>query len=469
MTSLPQEQTTSVNPADIAAPGAEGPPDEAMPNNVPEVSLAKRALNSSVLTAINYGGQMVLRFGGNLLLTRILFPKAFGLMALVQSFLIGLEMLSDVGITPSIVHSKRGDEPDYLNTAWTLQAVRGLILWGVACAIAYPAAWFYGEPELRGLLPALGVHAAIGGLTSTKSAVADRKLSIGRLTLIDLGTYAIGLSFMILLAWKMRTVWSLVFGGYLQAVLKLAASHLLLEGERNRFRWDKTVLKEIGAYGRWILLSTAVGYMAIQGDRLVLGRLLSVSFLGVYTVALTLSQLPSEIIRQAAGKVLFPSYSEIMRTAPEKLYATLRKSRLLLLAAAWSGCFFLIVVGNWLIRFLYDDRYTEASWMLPVMAFGTLGHALILSYDGILMATGNTHWLALLLTIQTVIKFSAIFVGYYLGEEHGVILGLAAVTWLQYPADAWCLKKLGYWQPEIDIPLVGIGIASALAYFTFFY
>jgi O-antigen/teichoic acid export membrane protein len=471
MTSLPQEQPASVNPADIASPGAEGPPDEAMPGNsrAPEIPLSKRALNSSVLTAINYGGQQALRFAGNLLLTRLLFPEAFGLMALVQSFLIGLEMLSDVGITPSIVHSKRGDEPDYLNTAWTLQAVRGAMLWGVACALAFPAAWFYDRPELQGMLPAIGVHALLSGLSSTKLAVADRRLAIGRLTMIDLGSYAIGLAFTCFLAWQMKTVWSLVFGGYVQATLKVLASHLLLEGERNRFRWDKSVLKEIGSYGRWILLSTALGYLAIQGDRPVLGRLLGVKFLGVYTVALTLSQLPSEIIRQAAGKVLFPSYSEIMRTAPEQLYATLRKSRLLLLAAAWTGCFFLIAVGTPLIRFLYDDRYDDAAWMLPVMAFGTLGHALILSYDGILLATGNTHWLAFLLTIQTTIKFAAIFLGYYLAGKQGVVYGLATVTWLQYSADAWCMKRLGYWQPEIDFPLIGVGVASALAYFTFFY
>lgn len=452
MTSLPQEQPQPVAPA------------------APELKpLAKRALNSSVLTAINYGGQQALRFGGNLLLTRLLFPKAFGLMTLVQSFLIGLEMLSDVGITPSIVHSKRGDEPGFLNTAWTLQAVRGVILWGVACALAIPAAWFYDEPALRWMLPALGIHAVLSGLSSTKLAVADRRLSLGRLTAIDLGSYAVGLGSTILLAWWMRDVWSLVLGSFVQASLKLVASHFLLDGPRNRFRWDKTVLGEIGSYGRWIFLSTAVGYLAIQGDRLVLGRLLSVQFLGVYGVALVLSQLPSEIIRQAAGKVLFPSYSEIMRTAPEKLYGTLRKSRLLLLAAAWTGCFFLIIIGNWLIRFLYDDRYIEASWMLPVMAFGTLGHALILSYDGILLATGNTHWLALLLTIQTSIKFASIFVGHYVGGERGVILGLATVTWLQYPADAWCLKRLGYWQPEIDLPLVGLGLLSALAYFSFAY
>jgi len=454
MTSLPQEQE---QPADLSSPARVLKP------------LRTRALHGSVLTAINYGGQMALRFGGNLILTRLLFPKAFGLMALVQSFMIGLEMLSDVGITPSIVHSKRGDEPTYLNTAWTLQAVRGIGLWLVACALAMPAAWFYKEPSLQYMLPALGIHAIIGGLSSTKLAVADRELNLGRLTVIDLGSYAIGLVITILLAWWMRNVWSLVIGSFVQGVLKMGASHLLLDGQRNRFAWDKTVLKEIGNYGRWIFLSTAVGYLAIQGDRLVLGRLLSVQFLGVYTVALTLSQLPTEVIRQAAGKVLFPSYSELMRTAPDRLYPMLRKSRLLLLAAAWGGALTLIVGGGWLIRVLYDGRYVEAAWMLPVMAFGTLGHALILSYDGILLATGNTHWLAFLLSIQTAIKFASIFIGYHYGGEHGVIIGLATVTWLQYPADAWCLKRLGYWQPEIDLPLIGAGAAVAGAYLWYVY
>jgi hypothetical protein len=96
---------------------------------------------------------------------------------------------------------------------------------------------------------------------------------------------------------------------------------------------------------------------------------------------------------------------------------------------------------------------------------GTLGHALILSYDGILLATGNTHWLAFLLSIQTSIKFASIFIGHAVGGEHGVIIGLACVTWLQYPADAWCLKRLGYWQPEIDLPLIGVGGVAAFLYY----
>ena len=50
-------------------------------------------------------------------------------MALIQTFIIGLQMFSDIGIYPSIIQNKRGEEPDFLNTAWTIQIVRGGVLW----------------------------------------------------------------------------------------------------------------------------------------------------------------------------------------------------------------------------------------------------------------------------------------------------------------------------------------------------
>ena len=63
------------------------------------------------------------------MLTRLLFPEAFGLMALIQTFMIGLAMFSDLGIGPAIIQSDRGEDPDFLNTAWVMQILRGICLW----------------------------------------------------------------------------------------------------------------------------------------------------------------------------------------------------------------------------------------------------------------------------------------------------------------------------------------------------
>src|SRR5690349_2480294 len=131
-------------------------------------TLGATVRRGSAWSLAGYGGSQVLRFGGNLVLTRMLVPEAFGAMALVNALLVGLQLFSDVGIGPSIIQSPRGNDPAFLNTAWTLQAFRGLCLWLVACAIAQPVASFYGEPQLAWILPVAGSSALLGGLQSTR-------------------------------------------------------------------------------------------------------------------------------------------------------------------------------------------------------------------------------------------------------------------------------------------------------------
>ena len=81
-----------------------------------------RALSSSL---VGFGGTNVLRLLGNLALTRLLFPEAFGLMALGSVVTTGLRMVSDLGIRSAVIRSPRGDEEDFLNTAWILKILQG--------------------------------------------------------------------------------------------------------------------------------------------------------------------------------------------------------------------------------------------------------------------------------------------------------------------------------------------------------
>ena len=110
---------------------ADKQPDKVLINQ--SESLMKRVVKGSVWTLGGYAISQVVRLGNNFLLARLLFPKAFGLMALVYTFLIALQMFSDIGINLSIIQNKRGDDPKFLNTAWTLQVFRGLILWAWFC------------------------------------------------------------------------------------------------------------------------------------------------------------------------------------------------------------------------------------------------------------------------------------------------------------------------------------------------
>jgi O-antigen/teichoic acid export membrane protein len=140
----------------------------------------RMVLQNSVVEVLTYGATQALRLGSNLILTRLLFPEAFGLMVVVGIVLFGLTMLSDVGILQAVIQNPRGDDEDFLNTAWTLQIMRGGLLCVLTWCIAYPASLFFDKPELFGLLLAAGGQLVIAGFESRsadKSLHASSRLS----------------------------------------------------------------------------------------------------------------------------------------------------------------------------------------------------------------------------------------------------------------------------------------------------
>ena len=97
--------------------------------------LRAKSARSTLWTVSGFGMQSALRLGSNLVLTRLLAPEMFGLMALAFTFLQALTFMSDVGTRHSVMRSTRGEDPVFLRAAWTVQALRGVGISIVACAL----------------------------------------------------------------------------------------------------------------------------------------------------------------------------------------------------------------------------------------------------------------------------------------------------------------------------------------------
>ena len=156
----------------------------------------KRALQGSVWTLFGYGGAQVLRLGSNLVLAHLLFPSAFGVMALVTVFMQGLQMFSEVGIGPSIIQNSKGDDREFLDTAWTIQILRGFALWIFSCLLSWPASVFFGTNDPSGadllyILPVIGFSSVLGGFNSTAVFSLNRHLRIASITWLELIPQAI--------------------------------------------------------------------------------------------------------------------------------------------------------------------------------------------------------------------------------------------------------------------------------------
>lgn len=443
------------------------------PSDNQKPSLLKRVLQGAAWTFGGHAASQVIRLGNNLILSRLLFPEAFGLMALVYAVLGGLQMLSDTGTNANIIQSKRGEDQLFLNTAWTVDCIRGFVLWLCACLLAFPMASFYKEPLLIYLLPVAGFTLVLCGFESNKLALANRNLNLGRLTFIDLAVQISGIVVILIGATLAKSigapkdvaVWALVVGNVVSSVVKVVLSYTYLEGENNRFQLDPQALQEIINFGKWIFLSTLLTFFAYQGNNLIIPRLVGFGFLGVFSFASNLAQLASGIVSMMESRVLFPSFSELHRDRPERIRPILKRTRIVLNGVNCAVALFFICFGQMLIHIMYDARYNDAGWILQLLALGSIMTVLSSTYMNVLLAQGKTNIMTLMLILQTVMQFVGMIVGYYLGKEFGLVIGLTFSGWAIYPFAAVMYARLSLWQPEVDFPVIGLATGTALLLF----
>ncbi|GGX48691.1 lipopolysaccharide biosynthesis protein [Tateyamaria omphalii] len=423
-----------------------------------------RVVQSSALTASSYAITQALRLGSNLILTRLLFPEAFGLMALVSVFLVGLQMFSDVGLGPAIAQNKRGDDPLFLDTAWTIQIVRGVLLWICTCLLALPAAAFFDEPSLGYILPVAGLTLLIAGFNPTRIETAYRHLQIKRVIALDLTAQIIGMVCIVGLAWYMRSVWALVLGAIVGSMAKLVLMYIWLPGENNRLRWERSAGHDLIHFGKWIFFSTACGFLLAQGDKAILGKYLPLDALGIYNIGFFLASFPVLLVDMIVARVLIPLYREAPPAESVENYNRVRKMRFGLTGVALSGILLFAFSGVSLVNFLYDDRYAAAGAIVVVIASVQAIMVIGKTYDQAALAAGDSRVFFYLQLARAIIQTTLFLIGAEYGGLLGALAGLAIAYTLIHPMIIVIARRFGVWDPLHDLVYFLIGLSlGALA------
>ncbi|MDZ7711564.1 MAG: oligosaccharide flippase family protein [Roseovarius sp.] len=423
--------------------------------------LKARALRSSALTVASFGATQALRLASNLVLAWLLFPEAFGIMAIVNVVIQGLMQFSDVGVSPAIMQSKRGDDPAFLDTAWTVQAVRGVALFLTACALAWPLAHLYAEPLLMQLLPVAGLSLLLTGFNPTALDTAKRHLHWGRLTVLDFAVQIAGIVAAVALAWWWQSVWALIVSGVLSAGLALVLYWVWLPGARNRPRIERTALSELITFGKWIFLSTVCGFLFNQADKLILGKYLSLEIFGVYNIGFFLASFPMLLGNLFTWRLLIPLYRELPPGESAANFAKLRRMRfavsgaLLMLTAGFA------LLGVWLVGVLYDDRYALAGAVVVVMALMQTPQIVAMTYDQASIAAGDSRRFFVLTLAKASAMIGALLAGLYWGGLLGGLLGYGAAMVLAYPVVVWLARRMRAWDPLHDAAMTALGLALA--------
>jgi O-antigen/teichoic acid export membrane protein len=465
--------TTDTTSSTLTLPESEfAAEDRAKAERHERKALESTAMRATFWTVTDYGCGMALRIVNSLVLTRLLMPEAFGLMTLVTTLIVGISLISDIGLGPSVIQSPRGDDPVLLNTAWTLQVLRGLGIFLVSLLLAWPMSLVYHEPRLMALLPALGINAVIGSFNSSNLLTMSRHMGVRRLFLLDFTTQIVSLLITVGCALMYRSVWALILGAILSTAYRLSLSFYqrMIPGIRNSFCWDRNSVHTLVHFGKWILLATAFYFFASQADRLILGKLISFSRLGVYGIAFSVSEIPRSVINAFAQKVGYPFIAKMSHLPILEFRKIFLRYRLYaLLAGAFMLCL-MVHLGGFLVTKMYDARYHAAAWMVPILALG-LWHTLMYATTmPALFSLGKSHYAAIGNAIYCIAVVTAIPLAFHFFGMFGAVISVAAGDLPLYFVTVTGASREGIstWRQDLKatgvfLAFLGLGLALRIA------
>ena len=417
-------------------------------------SLKARSINAGIWTMAGFGGSQVLRLANNLITTRLLNPSMFGVMAIVMAIMMGIFMFTEMGLRQNIIQSRRGDDPSFQNTTWTIQILRGTFIWLVSILISLglyfsdqagwiPASTVYADPRLPWLIPLTNFGVVLSSLEPIWLYTANRNMKMAKVTLIDLTSQTVGMVITLVWIYFDRSIWALAFSNVGVGMVRLLIIYLIVPETGNRWQIEPHALREIIHFGKWLFLSSLLTFLFLNGDRLLLGGLVTARELGIYSVAFFLVNAFSQAAGRLMGNVVFPAISETLRTNPSRMPHTYYRYRFYFDAGLFFVSGFLYEAGHVIVRLIYDARYAPAGHEMEILALSLMAFRYDMASQ-CFIAFGQPKILSYNLVVRSVALFVSLPLAYHHAGLTGAMWAITASYYSGIPVTLYYKHKLGF-------------------------
>lgn len=415
-------------------------------------ALIKNVKSASVYVMLNHFSSQFIRLLSNLILTRLLAPELFGVMAFVFTIIMALHMVSDLGVHQAVVRSHNATNQKFLNVAWTIKLIHGsvvgivLILLGLLLGLIQAGMnsldSALAHPDLPYVLMMISLSQFFSGLTSIRVVDYFRSMKQKELLILELTTQIFSLMLMVLLAYLYSNIYALAIGSISASFIKMIMSYTYLVGVKSRLCFDISYIKEVFTFGKWIVLSSITGFVVNAGDKILLGIWVSASLLGFYSIAQILAQFIKQLVQKLLSSIYFPLLSDEVRkgsdsTRIEKLYYAIR-FKIDLICCISVG--FIFSSADVIVFVLYDDRYSEVASILKILSFsaiwvgGQLATQLFLAY-------GKSNLFSHVVMFQALVFLIITPISYYSFGFYGVVVSVVINPVVQYAFTCYYMNK----------------------------
>lgn len=412
------------------------------------------------------------RFIRNVILVRLLVPEVFGLMAMVLASVAVMEALTEVGLKQSLIQHKNGSEEGFLNIVWWLSLFRGIILYIIGYLIAPLICGFYQKPDLLPLIRVGFLSILLGSLISPKVHVLEKEMRFKGWVFLTQGSGVLGVSITLVLSFSNPSAWALVLGYVAESLFKSALSFIFYPVRPSTI-FDKNFLIDISTFSKKMFGLPILMMLFVQTDVFVIGRILSMQELGMYSLAKSLAEMPNTFLSRIVQPIILPTLVQI-QDEKAKL-----KERMLSLTK-WSTVLglpfvsFLFVFANPILSIVYGPEYSAVAISFGLLSFYNL---ILLSssfFMNVYIAIGQpdihriasfTRTALFLIIIYPATKYFGL-----VGAAFSVVVSMSVllvvlIIYLKRVLSIGYLEYLGAWVDGVKLSLIVIIPGSLLIFF----
>lgn len=376
---------------------------------IPKGDVAERAVKSGIWVTLINVFDRVLQLVKLVVLARLLAPSDFGLMGIALLTLAGLRQFSRLGLDTALIQREEDNVDEYLNTAWSMKAIRGVVITGVAFVIAPYAAQFFSEPRATDIIRVIALSPLITGLQNPGVMYLRKNLEFHKQFVYTLSSTVTNVTVAIGAAIVLQNVWALVYGSLAGSVMTFLASYVI-HGYRPWPELHRGIATELFDYGKWILGSGIVLFLINQGDDAFVGWFLGASALGFYQMAYRFSNAPATEVTHIISRVIFPTYSQI-QTDTEKLRTGYFRTIQIITVISFPMAIGIAVVAPTFVRAILGEQWIPIILAMQILAFWgivrSLGAAVGPLFDAIGRPDVNTKLQTLKLVIIAIFIYPA--------------------------------------------------------------
>ena len=409
-------------------------PDTEKPNQKEHPDLYKRSIKGGYwVFGIKFATQF-LGFVKSIIVFNFLFKQNLELIIVANLLMAALTTFSESGFRAALVQKKE-DIEDYLDTAWVIGILRGILLF-VAIYFAAPLfVSFQVETEKIPLaisvVRAMGVCFLIRAFQNIGTVYFQKELEFHKTFWLRMAGTLTDIALSIALVLIYKSVWAYVIARLAAAIVNLSMSYLLCS-YRPKFHFVPQKARELWKFGKWLFGAKIIGYLLNEGDDLFVSFYLGGGPLKLYRYAYRFSQMPATHFASLISGVSFPAYSKIQHDLLRLRDAHLKVLQSTAMISVPMS-FLIFVMGPDFVKLFLIE---ESHGMIPVvqiLAVVGLITSLGSNFGALYKSLGKPYFLLYTQSIRLVLLVLLIYPFTYKFGISGTAMSVALVRIICFP------------------------------------